>query len=458
MKKTVIQGVELKSRFDPSTVPASSAESLRSRTKLKLHGVDYSIPVTQDMLSQHILFTGGIGTGKTNAVFQVVEQLVKGMTKDDVMIIFDSKGDFIEEFGNRVQNPVILSNDGSANVFWNMFNETLIDRNKYGDANVDENLMELANCLFQNVIEKDSSNPFFPMAAKNVFYGILVSMYKSLYTAHEKSGFKYVTNKLIYASSKKSTNDLVDAFIQPRVSDALKQMVEYLGTYTDGTFKPTNQGSSVMATMRNVLIDIFKGNFAKDGDFSVRKFIRDKGAKVLFVEYDISQGRVLGPIYKTILDLAIKEALSRDRSKGNVYFIIDEFRLLPKLEHMDAGVNLGRSLGAKFVISIQNLRQVEAIYGEAEAKSILSGFVTSVNFRTSDKDTRDYICGQFGEQYYEYEVSSLSGGFQRDKGNALLDSDVLTLGLGEAIISVPFLSYNPYKFKFQNFKEYLRSI
>jgi type IV secretory pathway TraG/TraD family ATPase VirD4 len=456
MKKRVIQGVELKNTFDPSTVLPSSTESVKSRTRLKLHGVNYNIPITLEMLSQHILFTGGIGTGKTNAVFQVVEQIIKGMTKDDVMIIFDSKGDFLEEFGNKVTNPAIIGNDDSANVFWNMFNETLIDREKYGDANVDENLMELANCLFQDAIEKDSSNPFFQMAAKNVFYGILVSMYKSLYASHEKSGFKHINNKTVYSSSKKSANDLAEAFIQPRVADMLRQMVEYLGTYANGEFKVTNQGSSVMATMRNVLINIFKGNFAKEGDFSVRKFIRDKGARVLFVEYDISQGRVLGPIYKTILDLAIKEALSRDRSKGNVYFVIDEFRLLPKLDHMDAGVNLGRGLGAKFIITMQNLKQIEAIYGESEAKSILSGFVTSVNFRTSDKETRDYICSQFGEQFYEYEVSSLSGGFQREKGNAVLDSDVLTLGLGEAIISVPFLNYNPYRFKFKNYFEYLR--
>ena len=42
--------------------------------------------------------------------------------------------------------------------------------------------------------------------------------------------------------------------------------------------------------------------------------------------------------------LAIKESLCRSKEdKGNVYFIMDEFRLLRPLSHMDNGINFGRS-------------------------------------------------------------------------------------------------------------------
>ena len=75
----------------------------------------------------------------------------------------------------------------------------------------------------------------------------------------------------------------------------------------------------------------------------MRQIVRRKGGKVVFIEYDTGIGNMLTPIYKLLIDLAIKEALCRKNNEGNVYFILDEFRLLPHLEHIDNGVNFGRS-------------------------------------------------------------------------------------------------------------------
>ena len=81
-----------------------------------------------------------------------------------------------------------------------------------------------------------------------------------------------------------------------------------------------------------------------------------------------------------MFDLAIKEALCRKKSAGSVYFITDEFSLLPNLRHVDDAVNFGRSLGIKFLIGYQNIEQIADIYGEARAHSLLSGFLTGIFF------------------------------------------------------------------------------
>ena len=59
--------------------------------RCRLLGHDFSgevctIPLSDDLLSSHLLFLGGIGTGKTNAIFQIVTQLRGSMTDRDVMI------------------------------------------------------------------------------------------------------------------------------------------------------------------------------------------------------------------------------------------------------------------------------------------------------------------------------------------------------------------------------------
>lgn len=452
MKKTVIEGLELR-----ESSPQKAQMKLTAHKGVVLPGNSFSLPLVPPIFSQHILFSGGIGSGKTNAINHIVQQLIDKRTANDVVVIFDSKGDFLTKFGSKLPDKVVISNDSNANATWNMFNEALIDYQKYGVKSLDENLMELASSLFQTIIEKDANNPFFTLASKNIFYGLLKLLANNYLSEHLQGGKIKINNKMIYELSKLDSSKIASMFNEPNNQKDLAQLIYYLGrmkTDKDGkqNLSENDQGASVIATLRNVLIDIFKGKFAEAGTFSIREFVRNKGGKFLFIEYDLSQGRVLAPIYKVMIDMAIKESLCRERSKGNVFFIIDEFRLLPKLDFMDAGVNLGRGLGAKFIVGIQNLKQIEAIYGEAEAKSILSGFVTNINFRTTDLETREYIKSLSGEQIYEYDVMSLSGGKQREKASVITDEDILKLNVGEAIINIPVLDKNPIKFQFREFK------
>lgn len=93
--------------------------------------------------------------------------------------------------------------------------------------------------------------------------------------------------------------------------------------------------------------DLFIGVFASHGKFSIRDFIRKKGGRTLFIEYDLLIGSVLTHMYSMLFDLALKEALERQQSQGNVYLFCDEFKLLPRLEHINDDVNFDRSLGVK---------------------------------------------------------------------------------------------------------------
>ena len=130
------------------------------------------------------------------------------------------------------------------------------------------------------------------------------------------------------------------------------------------------QSQGVLAEMYSVVRDIFIGVFAEKGGFSIRNFVRRKGGRTLFIEYDLSIGSVLTPVYKIMFDLALKEALGQTNSKGNVYLICDEFKLLPNLQHIDDGVNFGRSLGVKVFAGLQSIEQLYEIYGQSRGKNL----------------------------------------------------------------------------------------
>lgn len=393
-----------------------------------------SIPLTESVLSKHILYTGTIGTGKTTAMFQILRQLIDKMTDDDVMIVFDTKGDFMKEF-YRPGKDVAISSDEKATDHWNIFNEVLIN----GEDHIEENLLEIVNSLFEDKIKK-SNAPFFPQAAKDVLFGIMAYIIA-------KNEPEDLDNAELYAYLRDaSISDVVDALMS--IGD-LKGIIDYI--YNDGESSEQTQG--VYSELRNVTNELFVGNFRKRGDFSVREFVRQKHGRILFIEYDLSIGKVLTPIYKVLMDLAIKESLSRSKSEGNVFFIIDEFKLLPNLYHIDNGVNFGRSLGAKFIIAMQNIQQIIEAYGFERAYSILSAFGTSVAFRVTDKATKEFVQNLYGKNRKRLVFKGISYS-EGDKSeiaysNVVEDWDVLGLKTGEAIISVSDYGAAPVLFKFK---------
>ena len=378
-KSELLEGLEVKDTI--------STEGITGYASLIGDGCE--IPLSESVLSKHVLYTGTIGTGKTTAMFQLLRQLIDKMNEDDVMIVFDTKGDFAKEF-YRPGKDVIISSDDKATAYWNIFKEVLIN----GEEHTEENLLEIVNSLFEDKIQK-SNAPFFPQAAKEVLYGIM-------YYIIAQNEREDIHNAELYAYLRDaSINDVVDAFMS--MGD-LRGIIDYI--YNDGDASEQTQG--VYSELRNVTNELFVGNFRRKGDFSVREFVREKKGRILFIEYDLSIGKVLTPIYKALFDLAIKESLSRSKSEGNVFFIIDEFKLLPNLYHIDNGVNFGRSLGAKFVVAMQNVQQIIEAYGKEKAYSILSAFGTSIAFRVTDKASIEFVQNLYGKSRKRISYKGLS--------------------------------------------------
>ena len=127
------------------------------------------VPLDMDLLSRHLLFLGGIGTGKTNAFYQIIRQLRSSLTGDDIVILFDTKGDFYRSFYRS--GDIVISNDETATGpdgkdYWNIFYE--IER----DDHMEENIVEVSKSLFSQKLEK-TNQPFFPNAAKDLFGAVL---------------------------------------------------------------------------------------------------------------------------------------------------------------------------------------------------------------------------------------------------------------------------------------------
>lgn len=401
--------------------------------KTAAFGVDESI------LSKHMLFVGGTGCGKTNLFYHFVNQLQKNMTSNDVMIIFDSKGDFYSKFYRPDQYVIGNSRQyRDKSLKWNIFKEILADG--WNGRDYMMNSSEICGTLFEERM-KNTTNAFFPNAAKDLLSSVLVCLIREV--SKDKS---FVNN--LYNSELRALLDGCDSKMLQGMLNSYPDM-QSICSYIAGS---GGQSQGVMAELFSVVREVFIGVFAAKGGFSMRNFVRTRGRKVLYIEYDLSIGSVLTPVYRLLFDMALKEALGRQNNQGNVYLICDEFKLLPHLQHIDDGVNFGRSLGVKIMAGLQSIEQLYEIYEESRGKNIAAGFSSIFAFKANDITTRDYICNLFGKNILLERYTSTGAQYVEEKriGQVVEDWDMAKLQVGEAIVCLPFS--NPFQFRFDIYK------
>lgn len=437
----VCEGQELQMRV-PQTAQIMQQSMLQTSRPINIIfqgknglGFDDRFVLTEKLLSQHIMLIGGIGSGKTNTFNQILQRLIPQLTARDVMIIFDTKGDFLKEF--YAPGDVVISNDSTARGpagpdYWNILKELVNSGNR-----LKENVIEISNALYAGKLKNAGENAFFPQAAKDITSAVL-HVYARVY---EKNKVGY--DNSILAGELKSA----DLYWYHKL---LNEEHEYRAMMSYIPADAPEQALGVLAEIQQMVRSLFVGNFERKGTLSIRQLVREKKGRKIFIEYDIGVGGMLTPIYSLLFDLAIKEALCRDKSDGNVYFVCDEFKLLPNLQHIDDAVNFGRSLGIKFMIGVQNVDQIIDIYGEHRAYNIFSGFLNLLAFKVGDYSSRKYIKERLGENRKCTVYKSTTIQETINAANVVEDWDIAGLKLGEAIVSLN--TAEPFKFRFNEFK------
>lgn len=386
------------------------------------------------LLQRHLLFVGSIGSGKTVSMDHVVRALRSGATSDDVFIFFDAKGDYLKKFYRT--GDYVLTNESDnveGRVRWNIFQDIIATPLEKRD----EVIWEIASSLFKDDIER-SSAPIFATGARDLLAAILSAKVRGM----EKEGGTEDHETLIQWVKKASDVSIRNLLLN-------HQDLSWVRSYISKENNPNTNQSFLMHLYQN-LFGVFNGAFREAGDFSLTKSIQERDGRAIFLEYDIASSNVLKPIYTMILDIAMKNILGtkEEQCRGNVYFILDEFPLIPKLNYMDNALNFGRSLGVRIIAGIQNIGQVKHVYSESLADSILSGFGTVFAFRLFDEPSRSYITNRHGknQRMIAYSSSNANKGIQEHlvDGNVIEDWDLTDLKIGQCIIS-PF-NGEPFRF------------
>ena len=392
--------------------------------------------INKDMLAYGLLTMGAPGTGKTNFLDMILDRMLVTMQPTDIIIIFDTKGDYLETFGSRIPDgEKIVIGNGEAyrrvTFYHNIFAEVM-PRGKDGKLvytpESDEDALNLCEQLFQSM--NSETQPIFPTMAEQVVAAVMVYFMRTYWRKDQSK----LNNKEFINFFTHSTNDELKKVFELEYMSDQHSCIDYISG-------KGNQTQGVNSYVGSVLKKMFVGPFAQADptrEFSMRDIKYSGKKKVVFIEYDLCKGKLLAPMYGLLIDRAFANALGgRQKTKTNKYFLLDEMLLLPKIEHMCDSLNFGRSLGVKVMCGLQNICGLEEQYGEAGAKNILSSFQNMIAFRTNDYDTRQFVINRLGENYQNFSLSVQQENLNiQREGHTVEDWNLLELKNGEAVVSL----------------------
>lgn len=433
------KGVTLEGNEYTENIPESA--NLEEGYILKTH--QGYLTVTDDVLSTGLLLLGSTGNGKTATIFNLLDHAVPQM-KNDVMIIFDAKGDFKKRYYNPMCPSHILvsvnSTDKANALSWNIYGECLNERGEI-DSESELTALEVAANAFKPLISRQQ--PFFHLAGRGVFASIIIAFLRD---AAATGDFSKLNNETLCSFLTEKTSKEILQFTAGRYSD-MRYLEDYIG---DEKSKQTHSVMSfIHAMVSNTFISTFRNRQPK-GDFSIRKLIREKKGKIIFLEFDLNHSEATKTVYSLLGDLAIKEALSVDSPQGSTFFVCDEINLLPYCdERFELLVNYGRSKQCKTVVGLQSVSQLHKNYGKDTANCILAGMISAICFNTVDYESRTYIKHRLGESYkiYNYAGTNISR-----EAFTVSDSDIINLDIGEAFVD--FKRTTPFKVRFKDAPEF----
>lgn len=370
-----------------------------------------SFHLNDEDLSLHILVLGVPGTGKTNAIFHLTDGIVAQLRSNETAVILDTKRDFLRRESLRQESDVVLTFDNrrisgphskapdgqqaQAYAYWNVVREVLIDSPERREVTASE----ISFSLFAERLRHPGTDPFFVTAAQQLLAAVLHALADRASTEQGKTSEISNPDLFRILSSTKDIRDCLSS--RPDAQGVLNLIPE----------RAEKQTAGVMAELQSVLRAVFPEPLRQPGCFSVREFVRNIGhtgpPRKLFIEYSVEIGTVLTPVYRTLFDLALKEALAKEDAECRTFFIVDEFARLPWLSHMDDAINFGREKGIRIILGTQNVPQVLKSYPEA-GEGLLSNFGTFVIFRLQDSVSKKLISSVAGTRLTHTMVQSMS--------------------------------------------------
>jgi len=177
----------------------------------------------------------------------------------------------------------------------------------------------------------------------------------------------------------------------------LKQTPEGLEVLDKIEKLESDQAQGVIATARNYL-SFLRYIKDQDGDFSIKKAVLSDEPGTIFLLNTATSKDILKPYLTLALDIASQTMLSmKEDLKRRRYFILDEFGSLHPMNAIKELLTRGGGKGASVWVGIQDIGQIDEIYGENTRKTLVNSCGTKLILCVEEPDTKEYLSRMIGD-------------------------------------------------------------
>lgn len=358
------------------------------------------VPMRKGSETLHTMIGGAQGTGKSQQFFRLMAQVRK---RGKRAIVYDPTGEFTKAF-YREGVDILMNPLDSRSPNWNIWCE--IEKDYHFD--------NMANGLIPDPAEAD---PFWAQAGRMV----LKDVYRVLGRENRR------TNADLYNSIARSNLEALHALLMGTAG----------ATYVDPTTERT--GMSLKMTVQNQL-ESFRFLHDQGELFSIRQWVQDDSDSWMFITAREAMREALKPVLSLWIDTAIKAVLDLEPiHRERLWFFIDELPTLQKLDILKLALTNTRKYGLCCVIGIQDFSQLNEIYGQHLAKTIISGCQTKLLLRVTDGDAARVLAKLMGEAELDEKEETLSYGLnsQRDGVSVFARRNLRDIVLTSQILTLP---------------------
>jgi type IV secretion system protein VirD4 len=146
-------------------------------------------------------------------------------------------------------------------------------------------------------------------------------------------------------------------------------------------------------------------------DFDIRELRRKRIS--IFIGCSVAQLDAFRPLLNILIqqihDVLMMAPPKRDEPH-QVLLMIDEFRQLGRMDDLVSKLTINAGYGFRVVIVLQNLSQLDEVYGKAVRETTVSACATQLYIRIDNLDTSEYLSKMLGETTIELKRASLRRG------------------------------------------------
>ena len=366
------------------------------------------IPLPLNSECEHFMVSGMPGSGKTNAIHGLLRQI---RTLNHKVVIIDSSCGFVARFFDPRQDQIL-----------NPFDQRSCSWDLWQECRTDYDFEEFAESL----IPSTKYDQFWTKAAQQLFATVAIQL---------------------RSSPKRSIKLLLDALLAAPLPQLAKSLQ---GTWVSSYADPGAEqiAISIRATLV-AAVQSLKYLPTQTNPFSISKWIaHDQQGGWLFMSSLPTQRTVLKPLISSWLSIAVKSLMSLGENHDRrIWFVIDELATLNKIPILMQGLAELRRFGGCFILSFQDLQQLDDLYGQSTARSFGSLTGTKMIFRLDSYGAKQ-MATLFGEQKIITTNKNISFGSSQLRdgisftdhylNQALIDpSDLMKLDNLEAFIKFP---------------------